>query len=396
MSEPRGFSSFPPASSANANSGIGLAAAPAHASMPPVSGSGARALAPDRSGWPSGVTPDPASFSIDAVEIQTLSGYGAAPTSFLVAPLYSIRVFRRRRALRAAALVLARRFGDAESARDGLLADLAGALRGTLSAEGARLYERVSEKERRVQDGQTALAGTNEEYRQRMGELQATDAELQRELAAARGRAAEHQGSLAEAEKQRDRAEAKKKRLFIELSAIVERAEKAGTAIPSDQAATVERLERDIAEQKTVVDGLQARVDERKAAFAAVVAEERRLVGKQRDAEKKRRAVDEEFQERIGLRNEETSSAARETTAALADVGRALLAARGRVAVVEPDVLARITAADLAVVNAATDVERHMRAISEYDAETYQKGFVVLGAAIVLLMAILVFVFRAA
>jgi hypothetical protein len=399
MSEPRGFSSFPPASGGSssgralASSGIGVQG-DTEVPAPPVSVRGARSAVADRTVWPSGVTPDPATLSIDAVEIQTLSAYGAVPASFLVAPLYSLRVFRRRRALRAAAAVLAQRFGDAESARDALLADMAGALRDTITVGSDRLYEHVSEKERRVQDGQSALAGANEEYRQRMGELQATDTQLHRELAAVRTLAAERQGALAEAEKHRDRADAKKKRLFIELSAIVESAEKAGTGIPPDRAATVERLEREIAEQKADVERLQGGVDERKAALAAAVAEERRIVGKQRDAGKKRRAVDDDFQERIGLRNEETSSAARETTAALADVGRAVLAARGRVASIEPDVLARIAAADLAVVKAATDVERHMRALHEYDAETYQKGFVVLGAAIVLMMAVLVFAFR--
>jgi uncharacterized coiled-coil protein SlyX len=385
ISQLRGFPSFPPLGDiATADAGAGFTRSDEPPTSIPRPKASPAARTAERRVWPTGTTPSSSSIQLDRAAVHLLADYGVAPAGSLLAPRYFLRVWRRRRRLQADVRALALRFGESELARDELLANLAEALRGMMPPDGAgsTLYGVVSEKDRRSREEQDALAGTNAEYGKRLRDLDDADAEVRRELSEARGRVVDRMGALGEAERNRDRADAKKKRHFIELTAIVERAAESGTAIPPDQAVTVSRLEAEIAAQKPELERLESVVASRQNEVATMRDAERRLQARAGEGTKKRRALDTDFQKQIGVQNQGAVVAARERTAALADVGRAILAARGRIVDVESDVLASVEKADLAVSDAATNIERHVRALDAHDRDAYRRGIVVLVVAI--------------
>jgi hypothetical protein len=387
MDLPKGFSSFPPPS------GFGAAAAPKPASIssasPPLSNGPRR---DDRRVWPTGVTPPTENIQIERAELLEVAAYGPVPGLAVLSPLYSFRVIGQRRALRAAIRGLLDEFVGAERARDKLLADLARDFRSEMpdGSPTAKLYALVSEKEQRAREEQGAVAGANGEYQRGVSAIEVEVAETRRALTEIRSTLANRQTAFVEAEEKKNRAEAKKKRLYIELSGIVAQAEKAGGKIPQEHLATVSRLEGAIASQKPELERLERQFAETKAAFSVVRDEERRLMDQGRGSDRKRRALDAEFEQKIGLRTEGAYAAERATETALADVGRALLAARTPMGELELNFFTALERADSDVAQAARAVEKHVRALDVYDESVYKRGLVLAAAAVLALVVLLV------
>jgi hypothetical protein len=387
---PKGFSSSPPPS------GFGAASTPLPAASissssasPPVSSAARR---DDRRVWPTGITPATETIQIERAELLELAAYGDAPSFALLAPLYSFRVIGRRRALRAVIRTLLDEFVGTEHARDKLLADLARDFRSEMpeGSPAAKLYAPVSEKEQRARDEQGALAGANGDYQRGVSAIEAEVAETRRALTEIRSTLASRQTAFVQAEEKKTRAEAKKKRLYVELSGIVAQAEKAGGKIPQEHLATVARLESEIAAQKPDLERVERHYAETKAAFSVIRDEERRLIDQERESDRKRRTLDGEFEQKIGLRSEGAHAAERATEAALADVGRALLAARTPMGELELNFFTALQRADGDVATAARAVEKHVRALDAYDESVYKRGLVIAAAAGLALVVLLV------
>lgn len=342
--------------------------------------------------WPTGKSPDPAEFRIDAVDVRVAADYGDVPQSALSAPAYAIRVLRRKRALSAIVKDHSLALAEAEKARDELLVRMVQDLRGKILMvdEGATLFEPIVAIERVALERRSALAGTSAEYDARVADLgerrQANDREMDQQRAVIEQRTA----SLAEMVRAFERADAKKKRLYIELGGLVSLSEKSGGKLTPEQSASVARLEAEILAQKPEVEATTRAVEASRAALAGAEADLRKIVLAGRELDRLRKAVDTELQKQIGARSQGVTEAEQQRLDAFAALGRKVLAEKGRLVDVRPEVLDAIARGDQAVVDRAQELEKHVRAREAYDSDALNKGIGILAGAVVALVVVVI------
>ncbi|HEX7671060.1 MAG TPA: hypothetical protein VF395_15805 [Polyangiaceae bacterium] len=340
--------------------------------------------------WPTGKSPDPAQFRIDAVDVRVTADYGDPPESALAAPAYAIRVIRRKRALDGILKERSLSLADAEKQRDELLVRMVQDLRGKILMvdEGATLFEPIVAIERVALERRSALAGTSAEYDARVADLgerrKANDREMEDQRAVIEQRTA----SLAEMVRAFERADAKKKRLYIELGGLVSLSEKSGGKLTPQQSASVARLEAEILAQKPEVDATTRGVEASRSVLAAAEADLRKLTLAARELDRLRKAVDAELQKQIGARSQGVTEAEQQGLDAFAELGRKVLAEKGRLVDVRPEVLDAIARADQAVVDRAVELEKHVLARETFDSDALKKGIGILAGAAVALLAV--------
>jgi hypothetical protein len=341
--------------------------------------------------WPTGTSPDAASLTIDPAEVTLLAEYGRAPDNPVLAPVYAVRVLLCRRPLARAARERAAELADAERRRDELLGRMLLELRGRLgeSEEGAAILEPVVAAEKLALDRRAALAGESDEFGRRADDLEREVELLRGEAEERAARVDEHAAKAAEAGRCLSRAEAKKKRLYIELRGIIDVSEKAGGALSGDQARRVAELEAEIAAHEPALAAATADASAASAALATARKAVDDVQRKMRDVERRRRALDREFETRIGARSASTAEAEARRAALLADAARQVLAAKGRLAVVSDSILDGIARADAEVATRALELEKYVRAAKSYDPDVLKQGIAVgVGAVLALLAAI--------
>jgi len=342
--------------------------------------------------WPTAETPDSASIALDSVEIGLAADYGPPPSRALLAPVYAARVLSRQRVLRPKIVSSREALGDAERRRDDLVRRLAESLRDVLAASevGAALFAPVAEIENLRAGRQKNLEGASVEYQSQAAAVDHELQSLERTIADKRQALSLLERELDEKRRTSDRAEARKKRLFIELRGILDVIEKSGGGPSPEQAKRIDELETQIAAHKPELDRAVAAKQDAEAAVLAAEREIGNLERVGREAERRRGGIDAVFKKQIGAREKGLSDAESERAAALADVGRKILAARGRLADVPKETLAAIAAADAAVARHAADLEKYVRAIDGYDRAAVRRGLVVGGVAVLVLFVVLV------
>lgn len=347
--------------------------------------------------WPTGSSPDPASLDVDPLEVGITSDYGPAPTNLALAPAYAVRVFFRRRELRTQIAELGTSFEVAEKARDELLVALAEDVRAKAAndEELAKLFAGVSAVEEVARTRKANLVGVSAEY----DEL---SAKLEEERAAIDGSASENakilesaRATLAERRRVLDRAEARKKRAYIEIRGILDLVEKSGGGPSDAQSAKLDELERAVAAQKPELDLAAATVAETEATLRDVENGERELGKQTRELDRQRRALDARFKKQLGVRTGGVNDAEKDRALSLADAARKVLALRGRGADVPKATLDRIAQGDRIVLERALELEKHVRARSAYDADAFKRGIVIAaGAALLVVLFLSVALFR--
>ena len=254
------------------------------------------------------------------------------------------------------------------------------------------MFAPVVEIERLALDRRSALAGTNAEYERRAQEIedgaQALRAEAARKAADVQVLAA----ALAKQGEIFERAAAKKKRLYIEIRAILDTAEKSGGDLTAQQTARVAELEGAVAAHSPELERAEHAVRAAEATHGAADAEGKHLAQRIAEAGRHRRALDDEFKTQIGVRSEGVSETERRRAEVLVEVMRKILAARGRIADVPKETLDGIARADEAVHARALELEKFVRAIDAYDHDAYRRGIIVGAAALALLIATVAFV----
>lgn len=332
--------------------------------------------------WPSGRTRSPEQLPVDPLEITLTADYGAAPTSALLAPLYAYRVYTRRAPLQQA---LARHHAglvQAEAERDDALARLASELRSLLEASDTfrRLLEPIREVERLSGDRHAALSQVDSGYREQMGKFDGDLARLGEALAQASAVRAER-SALAEArDNELRRADAKLKRVQIEMRGVLDLARQAvgpeGGDMPPAQAAQLAELQTRI--KALEPEALQARSEYATAeqALEQAQAEQRRLEAQKRALERQRAQAGGELEKQLSARAAGVTDAEQQRRSALAEVARAVLAARGSVAVPEATLHA-LREHDRRVEAQAVRVETHVRALDAHDRERVRQGIIV-------------------
>jgi hypothetical protein len=356
----------------------------------------ARSLPPrpakDDRQWPTGTSPDSASLGIEPAEVTLTAEYGAPPANPFAAVVYATRVLVRKRALRARVRELDARLTAAERERDKLLSTMLAGVRGVLTgtADGQRLLEPVARIEAMAVERLTALSGASADYERRSAELGREEASLAQERNACAAAVERAAAELAERKHAHQREEAKKKRLYIEVTAILDAVEKAGGVPTAEQAARLAAREADIATHKPDLDRTADAAAAASAAVAAAEATGREVARRARDVERRRTALAADSRKQLGAHSQGVEEAETHLLVATAEAARGVLAARGRLVDVPGGMLEAIQAADKAVAGAARELTRHVLALDAHDHDGLKTGlmtaFGVLAA--VLLVAI--------
>jgi hypothetical protein len=346
----------------------------------------------DRRRWPAGTSPDPLSLQIDSVDLALAADYGPVPRSFLATPAYAVRVLARKRVLGEKMKGLLADFERTSRNRDELLTTMVQDLRGKIltAEQGGTLFEPIVAIERVAMERRSALTGTSADYDARAADLSARSRAIEQEAADQRAVIEQRGAALAELVRSFERADAKKKRLYIELGGLVRISERTGGKLTEDQTASVARLEAEIAVQKPDLEAAARAVEAGKASRASAQSDERTIVGRARDLDRLRRALDVEFQKAIGAKNEGVTEAEQQRFDAFAELGRKVLAEKGRLVDVQAETLGAIAQADQAVLDRALELEKHVRAADAYDAEALKKGIGILALAVACVLVALI------
>jgi uncharacterized small protein (DUF1192 family) len=306
----------------------------------------------------------------DPFEARALADFGPAPDAFWQAPMYAYRVMSRRSELRRA-LVETRVHADKTSKRvEDALVSLGEKARRVVQDGPAAARVKAAEDMLRSRD--SALAGAMDAYKAAVADIDARLAPVQAELAAARAEEAKAEAAREAAEADVKRAEAKLKRIDIEIR---NGANKQAERDPA--AADVAKAAQKLAEQDRVFGDAK-----RKAAAT---------LGRVEAIDAERTAQEQRFARQSGTRGAGVDDAQQQLRAALADLGRTMLADRSLGDLTAPrDEVVRLEAEAGAK---AKSVALHESALESYEPGKVWLGVALVAAALVLVVAVMLFPF---
>lgn len=333
----------------------------------------------EASNWPTGRVAERTRLMLDPAELSLLARYGEPPTNALLTPAYAYRVFTRQRELKAELLPLERELRHADLARDHALAELARAVRPEAERveQLKRLLGPLHEIEQIAASRGQALNAANAELTQQSnaieGELGSIAEQLELALAAERDAQRAYDG---ESEIFR-RAEAKLKRVQIEIRGVTQRAEqKLGPAsgpVPEPEAAQLAELRARGAAIEPEIRALRESLATAKTALDRASARVAELRQHERLAGRKKQALVTHYQRELDVRGRSLHENAEEERAALANLARAILAMRGAISVPEA-LIAQVRATSEHADALALRAERHFRALEAYDHARVKQG----------------------
>jgi hypothetical protein len=345
--------------------------------------------------WPTGRTRASDQLPVDPMEVTLLADYGAVPRNAVLTPMYAYRVLSRRSVLQRAKREQHAALAQAEAERDGALAQLAHELRPHLEASDVfrRLLEPVREIERLAGERSAALSQADEGFREQMGKFDQELGQLGEALTrisavvAERSKAAElTQDALA-------RAEAKHKRVQIEIRGVMDVARQlvgpAGGDIPPAQAAQLAQLQARAAALEPELAGAKAAHAASSASLGEAQSELRRIEGQSRQVQRQKAAAGGSLEQQLSARAAGVSEAQGQRIQALAEVARAVLASRCSMPV--PDAtLEALRQHDARVEAQAVRLEMHVRALDSHDREKVRQGIIVTLSALGIVMLAIV------
>jgi hypothetical protein len=343
----------------------------------------ARSLEPERA-WPTGVSPDSAHLDLDPSEVALAAEYPPPPATYFTSFPYAVAVLLRKKALGAKVRELNEQLLDAERRRDGLLVAMVNERRSELerAPDGRKLLEFVNRIEALAREKRTALTGLSDELGRRSADLEGEAGTVARERTASARELEIARAVLAEREQAHDRAEARKKRLYIEIRAILDAVEKAGGKATSAQTAELAAREAEVAAHRPELERTLGELAEARAVLQSREATDEDNARRAREVDRRRAAFASEAQDRWGAQNQGVVEAEAHRTEALVEAARGILAAKGRILDVSGATLDAIAAADADVAACARELERHVRAIDAYDREGVKNGIISVAAAL--------------
>jgi len=364
----------PPARSSGSLPAARLSGPPSHRSLP----------APD------GAPPiETAAGDADPFEARALADYGPPPDALWLTPMYAFRVTKRRGELRQ--MLAARRAEMARAAaqsEDALVA-FAERVRATAEAAGWRGFANVMADEEVLRGRDSGLAVEMDAYRAELAQVDARLADVEGAFEHTKAEERTVEAHLAAAEETRARADAKVKRIDIEL-----RNATAGTGgdAGNTQALVDARLaERDArAEEVTAQQAVIAEIQTRLAAARRNVATAAAKVSAVRSD---RTAAEGRFKRQTGTRSEGVEESRRRVRASLAEAGR--LAFLDQSAFGDDFATARedVRLASTRAADAVRAVALHEAALTVHDPQKVQQGFILMGGVVALALLLLLFPF---
>jgi hypothetical protein len=345
----------------------------------------------ESSSWPSGRSRAPDQLPIDPAEIALVADYGRAPQNAILTPLYAYRVFSRRAPLKKATTELTAALAQAELLRDTALMQLSSELRPALEANDAfrRLLEPMREIERLAGDRGAALSEADTGYKQQMVRFDGELLQLREAEAKAQAISTENAAAKDGTENLLRRAEAKQQRVQIEIRGVMDLARQAlgpaGGDLPPAQAAKLAELEARSLALEPELSRANASHAAASAALDAIDAELRRLRTQIRQLERQKTAAAGALEKQLSERAAGVSDAEKQRRDALAEVARAVLAARGSVAVPETT-LDALRHHDKSVEALAVRLETHLRALDSHDHGRVKQGVILALSAVALVL----------
>jgi hypothetical protein len=329
--------------------------------------------------WPSGSAPERERIALDPLELSLLAGYGESPKSAYLTPGYAYRVFTRQRELKGLLAPLEAERARAETERDQALAELAHALRPEIerAEQFRRMLSPLVELEQLASQRGQALSSVNAELSTQASEL---DSELERiaeqlELA----RASEHdaQRLYDQRDAEAKRAQAKLKRVHIEMRALRHVAEQklgpSGGEIPEPEASQLATLKQRALAVQPEVDLSNTALEHARVALDRASASVNAADRSERLNTRKKQALAQHYQTEIDRRARGLNESEQQQRKALVEIGRAVLAARGAVRVPE-SWLERVRSASQRADALLVKCELHLRALDAYDRPKVLQG----------------------
>jgi hypothetical protein len=329
--------------------------------------------------WPTGHAPARDQLAIDALELRLLANYGEPPKNAYSTPAYAFRVFARQRELKATLGQLEAERARADAERESVLAELARTVRpDTVRSEPfQRLVAPLVELEQVASARGHALTSVNAELAAQAKALDTELATINEQLVGEQARERDARRRYDDCEAAAKRAEAKLKRVHIEIRAVTEVAKQ---KLAPHAGSLAETEAGELAALKQRADAAQPEVEQTKADLqrAKVVLDQASaLVGTARQSERlvgrKKRALVAHYQHELDLRGRGLSESQEQERAALADLGRAVLAAGGSVPVPEAW-LERVRSASQRADGLLLRSEMQRRALDAYDRAQVLQG----------------------
>lgn len=349
----------------------------------------------DTAPWPRGRSSEGLA-RVDSRDVEAYADFGPSNLPFYLAPLYTWRVFNRRRWLERDLDAMQRELQTREVERDELLVDLTESVRPLLmNDERFRvLIDELSGATTELEAQEQALATTNAGLSR---ELEAHDRELERldrELAEQSAVVQTFEAARDQASTDHKRAQAKLRRAQIEVRNATARGRAVvgpeGGTLPPDLAAELSRLHQaadDLSREAAPFQQALVRAEQALRAKQEPVTATLRAMEAVRA---ERRAAVARTQKQLDSESTALGNAKRRHTEIGRRIAQAVLDLKGSVPV-ERALLERVQASDDAVDQAARQVELRRQALESANRETFNLGIkVVLVPPLVLLVVFLV------
>jgi hypothetical protein len=350
--------------------------------------------------WPTGRAPDITQLKLDPAEIAILADYGDVPHAVQLTPTYAYRVFTRQRELKRQLISIAAECERAQFEREATLAELARAVRPAAEKveQFRRLFAPLIELEQVAGQRGQALSSINQQLSAHSGQFDAELAQIAQQITAQQELEQDAMRMYDAREAAAKRAEAKLKRVHIEIRAVTQVAEQklgpTGGEIPDPEASRLGALRQRMEDSKPEVAHTQAELAQAKAALEQVRARLDALRQSERLSTRKKQALGEQYKKELQVRSQGLSESDTAQRAALADLGRAVLGAAGSVEVTDAW-LDRVRGVSERADKLLVRREMQVRAIDSYDQPRVRQGVqlacTVLGLFVLLMSFKLIF-----
>jgi len=346
--------------------------------------------------WPTGRAPQAAELSIDPLELAILADYGPPPEAVPLTLAYAYRVFTRQRELKRQLIPLAAECERAQFEREATLAELARVVRPAAEQipEFRRFFGPLLELEQVAAQRGQALTSINAQLGAESEQLDAELAQLAGQIEAEQRLESAAQSQLDDREANAKRADAKLKRVQIEMRAVTQVAEQKlgpqGGTMPDAEAAQFAALEQRAQAMQPEVAQARAEFEQAKQALTQRRARIDALRQNERQISRKKQLLGGAYQQEVSLRSQGVSENEIAQRAALVELARAVLAARGRIELPEPW-LERVRSVSDHADKLIMRAEMQRRAIHAYDAGRAGQGVRLACTAVGLLLVLFVF-----
>lgn len=338
--------------------------------------------------WPRGITPEVGSLPISPEQIEPLCSWGPRPTQFWQSIAYAYFVHVGRHQLFAQMQPISDELAKAEAHRDECLAALATRLKDSLSGEGC-LDSKVE-----------AVTAAYAVYGNLADQQQTTEANLSSETLAIDQTLLENQERLAEAEgdflrvgRAYENAEISLKREQARLQRIgIKQRNVEQSILQGEQAsARLQELQRQSESLLPQIEAAQVHVISISATLKQASLKIDRLKSQIWELQRRRSLQSRSLSNQLRRASKATESAIEEQKRALADLGRAILAANGRIAV-DDATLNQLSRHDESVGTLWLRKQVYLQALSSFDRDAAKRGTAII--VTVLAAFVLAFVWK--